>query len=306
MNASLNPTSSDIGIRQNQPSVLRLLKARQWRWAVAARWQMLQLAVVLAAPLLTVTLGQFNPETRPLISFMAICLAIADTSFFDRAYREALKSAAMASELFDTELFHLNWSTLAAGKQPSPEDTDRAERGWEKQRRPRPITDWYSPEVDRAPLPLARAICQRTNLSYDADLRTMYRNALWGVAAVAILALVAIGLSRRVEFSDFILGAWVPAGPFVAWTLREAFRQADAIRANEGALAEAERLINAIIAGQMDPLTAEADSRVLQNIIFANRAKTVLLFPGVYRLRRADTEPKMRASADYWLKKAGM
>lgn len=306
MSADLNSTGSDIGVRQNQPVVLRLLKARQWRWAVAVRWQMLQLALVLAAPILTVTLGQLNPQTRPLISFIAICLAIADTSFFDRAYREALKSAAKASELFDTTLFHLDWSSLTAGKQPSPEETDRAERGWEKLRKPQPITDWYSPEVDRATLPLARAICQRTNLSYDADLRTIYRNALWGVAALVVLGLVAIGLSRKVEFSDFILGAWVPAGPFVAWTLREAFRQADAIRANEGALAEAERLINATITGQMNPLAAEAGSRALQNAIFANRAKTVLLFPGIYRLRRADTEHKMHASADYWLKKAGI
>jgi hypothetical protein len=304
MSVILDPIVSDIGVRQNHPVVMRLLRARQWRWTVAARWQMLQLAVVLAAPVLTVTLGRLDPNTRPVISFVAILFAIADTSFFDRAYRGALKSAAKASELFDTTLFHLDWSPLAAGTPPSPEETDRAERGWNKQRNKQPITNWYSPEVDRAPLPLARAICQRTNLSYDADLRTIYRNALWGVAAVVVLALVAIGLSRKVEFSDFILGAWVPAGPFVAWTLREAFRQADAIRANEGALVEAERLINAIIAGQLAPSAAEVGSRELQNAIFANRAKTVLLLPGIYRLRRDDTEHQMHAGADYWLKKA--
>jgi len=306
MSKNADTDRSGIGIRQNQSAVLRLLKARQWRWAVAARWQMAQLILVLVAPMLSVTLGQYQPHSRPLISFIAVCFGIADTAFLDRVYREALKSAARASELFDTMLFRLNWNALAAGKRPSPEDTNRAVRGFDNLRGPQPIADWYSPKVDGAPLPLARAVCQRTNVSYDADLRTIYRNILWAVVTIVVIALVVTGLWRRVEFSDYILGAWVPTAPFITWTVREAFRQTDAIRANEGALAEAEKLINEIIAGQADPATAEARSRALQDAIFANRAKTVLLFPGIYRLRRDDTEHKMHASAEHWLEKAGI
>jgi len=306
MSTNADTDRSGIGVRQNQPAILRLLKARQWRWAVAARWQMAQLTLVLAAPVLSVTLGQYQQDSRPLISFIAVCFGIADTAFLDRAYREALKSAARASELFDTMLFRIKWNALAAGKQPSPEDTDRSVRGWDNLRDPQPIADWYSPKVDRAPLPLARAVCQRTNVSYDADLRTIYRNTLWVVVTLVVAALVVTGLWRRIEFSDFILGAWVPTGPFIAWAVREAFRQTDAIKANEGALVEAERLINDILAGQADPATAETRSRSLQDAIFANRAKTVLLFPGIYRLRRDDTEHKMHASAEHWLEKAGI
>lgn len=306
MNGTVSTTPSDIAVRQNAPDLLRLLKARQWRWAMAQRWQKLQLAVVLVAPLLSATLGQVAAASRPWIAFLAVCLTIADTAWVDRCYKEALKAAAKASELVDVTLMRLPWSALAAGKKPTPEETERAARGWPKLRSPFPVENWYSAEVDRAPLALARAICQRTNLSYDADLRRQNRELLSWLAATIMLLVLALGLIGSQKFSDFVLAAWVPAAPFVAWALRERYRQADAVTSNEGVLAEGERLIEDIIAGRCDDATAEARSRLVQDAIYGGRARTVLLFPGLYRLRRDDAEHAMHASAKYWIEKAGL
>lgn len=306
MSRTVPATPSDIAIRQNAPDLIRLLKARQWRWAVAVRWQKLQLAVVLTAPLLSVTLGQIQPTSRPWISFLAVCLTIADTALVDRWYKEALKAAAKASELFDVTLLKLPWSKLSAGREPTPEETERAARGWTRLRNPFPVEDWYSAQVDRAPPPLARAICQRTNLSYDADLRRRNRDLLSWLATAIMLLVIGLGLVSSQRFSDFVLAAWVPAAPFVAWALRERYRQADAVTLNEGVLAETERLIEDIIAGRCDETSAEARSRLVQDAIFGGRARTVLLFPGLYRLRRNDAEHAMHASAIYWIEKAGL
>lgn len=297
---------SDIAVRQNTPPLLRLLKARQWRWKVVERWQKSQIIAVVAAPLLSVTLGLVIEETRPWISLLAVCLTIADTAWIDRSYKQALKAAAKASELFDITLMHLPWSTLAAGKPPTPEETDRASRGWERLSKPYPVENWYSTEVDRAPLPLARAICQRTNLSYDADLRRISRVLLFAAATLIVIIVFALGLASSRGFSEWVLAAGVPAAPFVAWALRESYRQADAATVNEAVLAEAERLIEDIIGGRCDEGLASLRSREIQNAIYSGRAKTVLLFPGIYKLCRSDAEQKMYAAAKYWIEKAGL
>lgn len=303
---STSPGHAGIATKQNTPAMLRLLKARQWRWRVAEHWQLTQIVTVLTAPLLTATFGLIYPESRPWISLLAVALAIADTAWIDRCYKNALKAAAKASELFDTTLMELPWSTLTAGQRPGPEETDRAARGWDTLKDPYPVKNWYSGEVDRAPLPLARAICQRTNISYDADLRRLNRTLL-DIAATAIaFVLFVLGLASSQGFAEWVLAAGVPAAPFIAWALRDRFRQADAVTSNEQVLAEAERLIDAVISGTCDAAKADASSRELQSAIFAGRARTVLLFPGLYKLRRADAEQKMHAGARYWIEKAGL
>ena len=295
---------SDIAERQNEEPYQRLLKARQWRWAVAVRWQTAQLGIVLAAPILAITLGLAVPAAKPFISFLAVCLTIADVTLIDRAYKAALKSAARASEIFDVQLLKLSWHNLVAGKRPTPEETDSAARGWERLRFKRPILNWYAIDVDKVPMGLARVICQRTNLTYDSDLRSLYRTLLDVLAIAVAIIIIVVGLLSRMIFADFVLAAWVPAAPFLTWALRERFRQSDAIKANESVIQEAENLIEAVIARTCADDVCLVRSRSLQDAIFQRRATTVLLFPGIYHCRRADAERDMLAAADYWVNKA--
>lgn len=302
----LSDIRSTIAARQNLPEAQRLLKARQWGWIVAGRWQLAQLVTVLAAPILVITIGLIVPGSKPWISFFAVCTTLLDIAWIDRQYRKSLKLGARASELLDVHLFELDWNGLAAGKQPTPEETDRSVRRWNELKDPNPIKDWYSSEVDRAPLGLARAICQRTNLSYDSDLRSLYVTIInAGAVAIAVLVLV-IGMFSTGTFADFVLAGWVPSAPFLFWALRERFRQIDAIEANAPITAEAEKLIAQVIDGGCDEEECRFQSRLMQNAIFSRRATTVLLLPGIYKNRRPDAERDMHAGAAYWVNKAGL
>ena len=292
---------SNIGVRQNENACQRLLKARQYRWAVAVRWQITQLILVLAAPILAITFGSALPAAKPYVSFLAVCLTLADVTLVDRGYKSALKNAARASELFDVELLKLDWHSLVAGKPPTPEDSDSAVRGWVKLRTKGNIQDWYALDIDTVSMGLARAICQRTNLTYDSELRGLYRHLLDGIFLVVILVMIVTGMVSHATFADFVLAAWVPAAPFLNWSLRERFRQADAVRANEPVIIEAEKLIEAIIAGACADDDCMARSRALQDAIFHRRATTVLLFPKIYKLRRPNAELRMRAGTAYWI-----
>lgn len=295
---------SDIGVRQNENACQRLLKARQYRWAVVVRWQITQLVLVLAAPILAITFGIALPAAKPYISFLAVCLTLGDVTLVDRAYKSALKTAARASELLDVELLKLDWHSLVAGKPPTPEESDSAVRGWERLRSKGSIQDWYALDIDKVSMGLARAICQRTNLTYDSDLRGLYRLLLDVVIVAAVLVIIVAGMASQVTFADFVLAVWVPAAPFLTWGLRERFRQADAVKANEPVILEAERLIEAVIAGDCADHDCLARSRALQDAIFQRRATTVLLFPKIYKFRRPDAEREMQAGAAYWVGKS--
>jgi len=297
-------TPSGIATRQNEPALQRLLKARQWRWKVAVRWQMLQFAVVLLAPLLAVTLGMMVLAAKPYISFAAVCFTLLDVAWVDRAYKASLKTAAQASELFDTELLSIPWNGLITGKKPTPEETERAERKWDSLKNTFPTLDWYAGEVDRAPLGLARVICQRTNLAYDSDLRRLYRVCLDVAAALVSVTVLAIGFYAGMEFSAFVLAGWVPAAPFFIWALRERFRQAAAVETNTPVVQDAEKLIEAVIAKSCDDKDCVVRARHLQDAIFIRRSTTVLLFPGIYRLRRPNAEREMHAGVHYWMDRA--
>lgn len=295
---------SDIAVRQNGDACQRLLKARQWRWAVAVRWQLAQIALVLAAPIVAVTLGLAVPEAKPFIAFLAVCLTLLDVTLVDRAYKTALKTAARSSELFDIQLLKLEWHGLVAGMRPTPEETDSAVRGWERLRTKHSIENWYALDVDKVPMGLARAICQRTNVTYDSDLRRLYRIWLDSLMVGVTVIIVFLGMASQATFADFVLSAVVPTAPFLIWGLRERFRQADAVKANEPVTQEAEKLIEAVIAGNCPDHDCLIRSRSLQDAIFQRRATTVLLFPGIYRYRRPDAERDMLAGAAHWVGKA--
>lgn len=295
---------SDIGVRQNENACQRLLKARQYRWAVAVRWQIMQIVLVLAAPILAITFGIALPAATPYVSFLAVCLTLADVTLVDRAYKSALKTAARASELLDVELLKMDWHSLVAGKPPTPEESDSAVRGWEKLRSKGSIQDWYALDIDKVSMSLARAICQRTNLTYDSDLRGLYRHLLDGIMLAVMLVIIVTGMVSQATFADFVLAVWVPAAPFLTWGLRERFRQADAVKANEPVIVEAEKLIEAVIAGACADHDCVARSRALQDAICQRRATTVLLFPKIYKMRRPDAELEMLAGTAYWVRKA--
>lgn len=294
---------SDIAIWQNEPPFQRLLKARQWLWEEAGRWQRAQIFIVTAAPALALTLGAFSPNSKPYISFFAVLLTLADAIFIDREYKLALKTAARASELFDVELFRLPWSSLVAGKQPSPEEIDKAVRRWDAWSGSSGISDWYASDVGKLDIDVARVICQRINVTYDSDLRRLCQSWIDYTLFVVALLLIVAGMIFRASLTDFILSAWVPFAPLIIWGLRERFRQADAVKANAPLIQEAENIIDLVADGKCDHQASVARSRALQDAIFHRRATTVLLLPKIYKCRRPDAERDMLAGAGYWVDK---
>lgn len=307
MNDSAIATSvgSTIAADQNVRANLQLLKARQALWAAAVGWQIAQFVIVVLLPLAGAILGAFLPQYRPEIGAAAVVITILDVVMFDRGYRQAIRTAARASEQFDTAVLRLPWNSLSAGEPLQPEEIKAAADRWDKKHDDAGLRDWYPPAVARAPQHIARIICQRANVTYDTALRRNYSAVLIGLVALISLGIVVLGFMRSSTLAELVLSGLVPVAPLVIWATREFFRQRDAAAANAIIQRESETLLRHAISGQCDEPTCTSQSLQLQAALFARRSTNPLLMPGLYRLRRAPLEQRMEHGAEYWLAQAG-
>jgi hypothetical protein len=287
--------SNDLPDRQNSPEFIRLLRARSQAYREAGRYQGAQLVLTAVVPVASAVLGVFVPEARPFVAATAIAISLIDLAILDRSMRRALKTSALISETFDCRLFDIPWDPFVAGRLPEPELIADAERRWTKG--DGQLTSWYPPIVGTTTLPLARIICQRTNLWYDAALRERYSNYLLLGATAMVFLLFAAGLIANLKFADFVLTVLAPSAPLLSWSLREVFRQRDAADAQRTARAEAEMLWTQACAAQFSSAEIDRKSREFQNAIFQRRVSNPLLFPFIYRIFRASMEADMNLGA---------
>lgn len=291
--------------RQNTEPLRRLLLARFGLYDVAVNWQKTQLILVVLLPLIGAIIGIVDPAHKAFVGALAVIVTLLDVAVIDRNYRRSIVRAARGAELFDTELFDLPWNVLTAGPQPSAEEIKRYFTARLMKKGDGDTFDWYPTAVARAPLHIARVICQRANVSYDSALRRHYATML--VVAVFILsaAIFAFGIANSKSLVDVVVTALVPPAPILIWALREYFRQKDAAEANDTIQKESEAILNRVLGGGCPEPECTTRSMQLQGALFTRRAANPLLFPGLYTIRRTALEGEMDAGAEHWLAKAG-
>lgn len=297
-------TSNTIPARQNEPQFMQLLRARSETYRQATRILIIQMIVTVVVPVVSAVIGLIFPDVRPYVATIAIAVTLIDIAVLDRTMKRRLKTAALICEEFDCKLLEIPWNRFAAGKRPEHETITSAERDWphgdDK------LLNWYPAAVGLAPMHLARIVCQRTNLWYDAMLRERYGNLLLIAAGVIVIGLISAGLAANLPFGDFVVTIFAPCAPLLSWALRDAFKQRDAAEAQKTARSEAEALWDMAISGGCAENECAGLSREFQNTIFQRRVANPLIFPFVYNRLRPGMEVDMNLGAESLLSQAGI
>lgn len=293
-----------VGDRQNSDRGLKLLRARSTVYRRATRLQKVQFFLTVLLPIAGAIAGILLPAARGFVATFALLITIIDVGLLDRMQRNQLKFAARVCEVFDTEVLLLPWSAHAAGARPSPEQIDEAAGAWPDG--DANLRNWYPVAVARAPIQLARVICQRTNLWYDAELRRRYSGILLWLVVLSLTALFVLGLLARMTLIDFAATVLTPAAPVLVWALRDFYRQRDTADAQAGAQAELEQLWALVVSNKCDENECLNRARELQNTIFARRSSSPLIFPGLYNRLRPGLESQMNVGAEDLLTQAGI
>ncbi|MBO1326380.1 hypothetical protein K2X14_16355 [Acetobacter sp. TBRC 12305] len=297
-------TLNAIPEKQNQPKFIRLLRARSETYRCAVHWQIVQLIFTVLVPVGCAITGLLFTQTRPYVAMIAIAVTLLDIAILDRAVKRQLKIAALICEEFDCQLLDIPWDSFTAGKCLQPETIIKADRHWSSG--DSKLVNWYPKVVAWAPMYLARIVCQRTNLWYDATLREKYGSFLLSGALLITIMFVVAGLVVNLSVDDFVVTIFAPCAPLLSWALRDFFKQRDAADAQKMARSEAESLWELAITGGCCQDECARRSREFQNTIFQRRVSNPLIFPLIYNWLRAGMEVDMNLGAEDLLRKAGI
>jgi hypothetical protein len=278
---------------QNQDAQIRLQRARRAIYARCKMLLILQISLTVLLPVLGAFAVLLLPGLKGTLAFVSICVAVIDVTVLDRVQRTHLKIAAKIAEQFDCTVLELPWDGFTVGAKIAPETIHSAgDRHLNGKKDPQ-LKDWYPKVVGTIPIHLARIICQRTNLWYDAHLRRRYGEWVLSIVIGLCIVVFLIGLAGSLTVDAMVLGAFAPMTPIVIWGVREYLRQRDAVDAIDRLRSEAEGLWDKARKGECSEAECAALSRQFQNAIYDRRSSSPLIFDWIYQKLRPKLEKDM-------------
>lgn len=289
---------NEIVTRQALVENKLLLRARDRNYRAAKLTQGIVVTLSVALPVIGVLVGPNYPEVRPYVALVGLILIVLDTAFFDHLQEDRLKRGAKLQEQFDTDVFELPWNKFIAGARVEPEDVRALSAKPLSATREGHFANWYDPCVSQLPLHLARLVCQRTNISYDARLRRKYGSRLFFLTIFFGVVLLFAGLVMGLKFSDLLVTLLVPFLPVLTWSLKERLQHSNTATSLTNLSTEWGKIWTRALDGA-DETKVTSDSRDLQDAIYQHRERSPLVFDWVYyRLRETNEDEAHYASED--------
>lgn len=286
-----------IDVEQNKAERLELLRAQRKFYARAKLYQNSFAFIAVLLPVLGVLFVASTPAVRPFLGLGSILVLLFEVWIVSRRQRENCRRGAKVQEQFDTEVLQLEWNRLVAGSRVDAEEIRDIARGPLSGAERARLENWYEPVFSRLPLPLARLLCQRTNVTYNLRVRKSYSRILQGAAVLLAVVLTCVGISEDLTVNELIVTLYLPALPLATFLLREHRKQDDTIESLANLKTEVEKAWDKALGGASDAeLTTSA--RALQDAIYRHRASNPLVFDWLYNWLRNRNEDLTRHAAD--------
>lgn len=291
--------------QQVTPRQLDRLAAASQLYLNAKRILAVQMILSVPTVLGLSVMAAIFPALKAHVAYWGVAIAILNVVIFDPWQQGLKKKAALVQELFDCELFELNWQELRAGRRPNTEEVVKAAARYRrKYANPSWLENWYPVSIGQVPLHLARLICQRINCWWDGELRRRY--SFWVVVVVVALTIIVflIGLIGGFTLGRFFQVVLAPLTPALILGVREYNENQDAAANLDHLKEHAEQLWQSAIQKKLSPQELLVESRNLQDEIFSNRRKSPLIFNWIYRLFKQGQEDEMQRGAEALIKEA--
>lgn len=222
-----------------------------------------------------------------LASFLVL---IVNDIFLIPLMKKKRDSAARIQELFDTDVLDMPWNDMA-GDKPDPETIKQyADKHLLKPENRRDLLNWYSDVLDSLPLEAGRIISQRSNFSWDSNLRKRYILGLKILAAstliVVLITCAIMDLTIREQLVT-IIASLMPAIVFFTQQIRSHQQAIDSL---DQFKTKTEALWKKVIDSD---LPTEIESRQLQDALFNLRRTNPLIFDWIYNYAKKGQEDAM-------------
>ncbi|WP_415940335.1 S-4TM family putative pore-forming effector [Streptomyces sp. 039-1] len=204
----MGAASTSIFDRQNDPELLRILKAASTAHRRAKRLSTAHMALSVLLAGLGVA-GVFVSALQTTVTLLGLVWALSYTAGARVWGAQEMRRAALFQEMFDVRLLGLSWNiVIAGGEEPAPQEVSRAAGRYKGADS---LLEDYFYEVTALPRPLDVLACQMQNLGWGARIRRRYAAAVFGGLALWSTAGIGLGLARAMTVTEMLLHWFVPS-----------------------------------------------------------------------------------------------
>jgi hypothetical protein len=269
-----------IALKQNQLVYYKILKAQRisYRRAKIIRFikYSLTLLLIVIAPIVFI----LSPDG---ITKIGIVGAVWTLISFLVGYIESwlVKRAATLQEIFDTELYDINWNDIFFGQKVIPHEyvndiiSKYSESELEEE-----FKNWYE-GVEYIQSPLAILLCQRQNIVWDYKLRDIYAFIVLTFLVINFLAGLSIFALTGESVLNYLLGLLLPSLSANILGIEEVIGHLNISKRKK----ELEKKIAQLIINAQNDINTLTNKvlREIQDVIFNERLKAPLIPDFIYR-----------------------
>ncbi len=276
---------NDIVTKENEQTFIDRLAAQRHLYSKAKKLSNILFVVCVLLPVVLAIAKVLYPTCVSLPKIIVVYSVVATLlRIWLKDLSTNLKvSAARIQQLFDCDLFGLEWNKALCGSKPKPEDVLKATRGASYEK----LDNWYETIVSQLPPTVGVLVCMRTNVVYDQTLRKAYSIVCYVLTAIAIIVVAALGMWKNAGIWDAFLYGIVPLMPLITWVI-DLHNQHSA---NYKALCNLEPLIEAgfVYAKEHQSVNKSALQEI-QNFIYVHRKSSYLVPDWFYKINRDKNE----------------
>ena len=199
-----------ISQKQNQRFYYKLLKSQRVSYSRAKSIRFTKYGVTLLLIIVAPIIFIYKQES---ISFIGILGALWALISFLIGFIESwlVKRAATIQEIYDTELYEIEWNKVLFGAKIIPHEyINGLTKKYSVSELELNFKDWYE-GIDNIESPLAILICQRQNIVWDYKLREIYAFIILGVLIVNFLTGLALFAFTGETLLNYLLGLILPS-----------------------------------------------------------------------------------------------
>ncbi len=289
-----------VSIRQNLPENLKCLAAQKALYSRAKKVTGFQLImsvpVIVIISIISVVLNNndlakqfdYNPvDISWLVVFVSVSIALLDLAVLSPSVAKTKDKAARMQELFDCRVLGIPWNEVAVGQKPDYEEISKCSKQlMENEKEFNKLRDWYSTHIDGVPSNVSMIICQRSNLWWDADLRTAVSNYITIMAGMLFVFLLCMGIYKGLTLQSFFVVVVAPSLPVIIFATRQRIDNSAALNRVTSLKELVNRYWQELLLPEGDDTCLVDHSRRIQDQIYLNRRENPLIFDWIYNNKR--------------------
>ena len=297
--------SNTIPSEQNSPRHLDQLAAYSWLYLVGKRIVTTQMVLTLPIPIGFTFLAITYLEFRGWAALYGVVVAILDAAFLENWQKSQKQQAAKIQELFDCELYQLEWNEVKVSNPPDRETIEDAAANY-KRKNPKykGLVDWYPQAIEPLSIEAARLVCQRTNCRWDGNLRRRIGGWVLVLLMCVCLVVTAAGFATGFSVEKLFIAILAPLLPAILWCIREIKKQRDSADTSDRLKNRVEAIWRKLLNNQIPKQQLDQEARYVQDEIYNNRSTSPLIFNWIYNLSRSKKEQQMNKAAEEYAEEA--